>query len=85
LSIQNTLLESILVIQYKENIYKFTWYEGIHNKLLESKLVVEINTTCTNSLSVREIQNISLESIQVVKDKQNTYEFICYGGKIHKI
>lgn len=40
---------------------------------------------CTNSHSVREIQNISLESIQVVKNKQNTYEFTCYGGKTHKI
>jgi len=41
LSIQNTFLESILVIQYKENTYKFTWYDGGHNKSLESKMVVK--------------------------------------------
>lgn len=46
---------------------------------------LKINTTCTNSHSVREIQNIAPESTQVAKDKQNTYEFTCYGGKIHKI
>jgi hypothetical protein len=55
------------------------------NKCRLRHIHVKINTTCTISQSVRKIQNISLESIQVVKDKQNTYEFTRYGGKIHKI